>query len=130
MTRDEILIITNNPMVKDIDNDVEICFVEGHSKNVLYKALNMVGEGHKLLSHPLMGSIKPNQTPYKSILVGANKQEADMAGLRILQNCLNKVEAMVNEKFALDLDALWGEDLQLVDKDLISNGLISLLNER
>lgn len=116
-------------MVKDID-DVEICFVEGHLKNVLYKALNMVGEGHKLLSHPLMGSIKPNQTPYKSILMGRNKQEADMADLKIMENCLNKVEAMVNEKFVLDLDALWGEDLQLVDKDLISNGLISLLNER
>lgn len=129
MQSDEILIITNNPMVQDID-DVEVTFVEGSCINVLYKALNMIGEGHKLLSHPLVGSIKPNQTPYKSILIGKNKQDINMGDLKIMENCLNKVEAMTKDKFVLDLDALWGEDLQLVDKDLISNGLISLFNER
>lgn len=33
------------------------------------KVRDRIHEGHLLLSHPLSGSVKPNETPYKSVMI-------------------------------------------------------------
>lgn len=126
MYRDEVLIITNNPMVKNIDK-YEICWVEGTSQAVYYTALNFVGTGHKLLSHPLAGSIKPNQNPYRSIVVSKKQGLPDENDLKIINHALEKVEVMAAEATRPDLKVNYAEDFQLVDKELLLNALDSLL---
>lgn len=126
MRQDEVLIITNNPMVKNIDK-YEICWVEGDAGAVYYQALNLVGTGHKLLSHPLAGSIKPNQTPYRSIVVSKKQGLPDADDLRIINHALEKVEVMATEATRPDLKVNYAEDFQLVDKELLLHALDSLL---
>ncbi len=43
--------------------------------NVLQAARDYIHRGHALLSHPLAGSMKPNQTPFKSIVLGTESLE-------------------------------------------------------
>lgn len=46
---------------------------------VLEKARDYIHAGWRLLSHPMCGSLKPNQTPYKSILLS---KEGEGGGVR------------------------------------------------
>ncbi len=64
------MIVTNNPKVKEnYFSQFEVIFVEGTYRDVLVRARNFIHKGHKLLTHPLMGSLKPNETPYRSVVL-------------------------------------------------------------
>ena len=43
--------------------------------DVLQAARDYIHRGYALLSHPLAGSMKPNQTPFKSIVLGTESLE-------------------------------------------------------
>ncbi|MGL6131078.1 MAG: GrdX family protein, partial [Fusobacteriaceae bacterium] len=68
------MIVTNNPKVNkelknlkfegNFDIDIEIGYID-----ILYKVRNLIHLGHTLLTHPLSGSIKPSETPYKSVVL-------------------------------------------------------------
>ena len=83
----DFLILTNNPLVvKCLGNDYEIRFEKDYSyRDILIEARDLVYKGHTLYTHPLSGSVKPNETPYKSIVVsdvphGFNADMANMMG--------------------------------------------------
>mgnify|MGYP000164786741 CR=1 FL=1 len=116
----EILIITNNPMVNNINN-AEICFVKGDNRQVFYEVLNKVATGHKLITHPLAGNIKPEDNPYRSVAVSKSKAKADLAILAKLNQYLDKIEAN-QMKRKVNLPSIM-TDFQLIDKDLIENAI-------
>ena len=69
---ERMLVITNNPMVRDALSNKEICQVQYAPvsyRQVLCMARDAIHQGHKLLTHPLSGSVKPGETPYKSVAV-------------------------------------------------------------
>lgn len=70
----EILILTNNPKVKDkYEQDFRVELLDSDNfEPVLMGARDYVQKGYKLLTHPLAGSIKPNQTPYKSMILSGS----------------------------------------------------------
>ena len=75
------MIITNNPSVRSTyKNSHNIFFIEGNYRDVLVKARDLVHGRHQLITHPLMGSLKPNETPYRSVVVSdtvLDKTDAD-----------------------------------------------------
>ena len=51
-------------------------------REVLVYVRDLVYAGHKLYTHPLAGSVKPNETPYKSIVIShlpKGRMDADEA---------------------------------------------------
>ena len=59
-----VKIVTNNPLVKENMSDKhEVHYIGGNAREVFIEARNNVHVGHELLTHPLMSSIKPNETP-------------------------------------------------------------------
>ena len=70
------IIITNNKYVHDKFKDkIEIIFKEDATYlEILEFVRDKVHEGHKLMTHPLSGSIKPNETPYKTIMISKEKE--------------------------------------------------------
>lgn len=52
-------------------------------------------EGFALATHPLCGSIKPNETPYRSILINETK-EIDMNGIIILDEAIETYKKFQN----------------------------------
>ena len=65
------MLITNNSKAAEYCKDkIECRYLPDSSYlEVLYEARDYIHKGHKLLSHPMAGSLKPNQTPYKSIVL-------------------------------------------------------------
>lgn len=69
----KIVIITNNPLVRKCLSDrYEISFFgECSYRDILIKVRDLVYAGHALYTHPLAGSVKPNETPYRSVVLSA-----------------------------------------------------------
>lgn len=64
------MIITNNPCVRDkYENSYRVQYIEGTYRDVLIAVRDNVHIGHALYTHPLMGSLKPNETPYRSVII-------------------------------------------------------------
>lgn len=129
MQAEELLIITNNPLLKE-SYDVEQRWVEGTCKEVIMQTYNLVAMGHQLISHPLAGSIKPNQNPFKSILITKIPGEVDLSALKLVANCLRKAEEFTENMIEIDLRAAYKQDLQLADHYLLSSALESIQEGR
>lgn len=69
MGRRSYVIVTNNPLVLERLGDTHNVEYEDISyESVLERVRDKIHLGHTLLSHPLSGSVKPNETPYLSDL--------------------------------------------------------------
>lgn len=123
----KFIIITNNPYVtKKFEETYELDYMDISLLQVLIKAREMVHMGHKLLSHPLSGSVKPYETPYKSIMLSQEKDKLDMESLEIMEQSI-----AVCEKFKMKKRTYQGEtlsDFQLIDFTLIDGAVSSANN--
>ncbi len=124
LVKPKFQIVTNNPLVRERYGEMfEVTFLDVSIKSIMETVRDMCLDGHELLTHPLSGSVKPGETPYKSILVSLHKGSADMDGYK---KCQTAVDAC--EKFK-DMDKFRSpsvlDDFQLVDYTLISSGIES-----
>lgn len=117
-------IITNNPLVREkLGQDHNVEFYECSYEDVLKKVKDEVYRGCKLLTHPLSGSVKPNETPYKSVMVSKKTGEADLMGIEIIERAIascGKFE-FKSDKYPPQVY----EDFRLIDYTLISSALPS-----
>ena len=125
-----MIIITNNSIVenalKNGNHDCEVIKLDGTYRDVLVKVRDMIHMGHKLLTHPLMGSIKPNETPYRSVAVSKHIGQAEMDDILLIEKAI-----MTFDKFALVERPNRGEnatprmkaDYAEIDLSLISSAL-------
>lgn len=118
------MIVTNNPMVRDkLGETHNVIYREISYEDILKDVRDRIHEGHTLLSHPLSGSVKPNETPYKSIMVSEKKRAVDTQGLAIIENAIQACG-----KFTFRSDKYKPEvygDFQLIDLTLIESGITS-----
>lgn len=124
-----VCIVTNNPMVRDaLSGKVDIDFREGSYLDVLVFVRDRIHEGSLLLTHPLSGSVKPGETPYKSILLELRQQgSVDTESLSIIENAI-VVSRRLIEASRIDpgkLPLRVQEDFQLIDRTLIESALPS-----
>ena len=116
-----MLVITNNPKVKAALEERELCAVEYHDiplMEVFTTVRDRIHKGYRLLTHPLSGSVKPNETHFKSIGI------SDKPGSAIDFNSLELIEQAIAacRKFPLRYEVLTpqlAEDFQTVDLTLI-----------
>lgn len=125
MSEKNYTVITNNPLVlKKLDQTHDIVYEEVSYVDLLKKVRDRIHEGHWLLTHPLSGSVKPNETPYKSILISRRKENIlDMRSLELIENALQSCG-----KFAFKSDSYSAQtlqDFQLIDWTLLESGLSS-----
>lgn len=93
-----MFIITNNPMVKEKLG--EVSYVEGSYGDVLDEGKRQIIEKHVcLLSHPLSGSIKPNETYYKTIFAAeTTSQYIDIESLEYIESAIAVYEKFIKNK--------------------------------
>lgn len=119
-----MLIISNNKLVKEKFAQIfEVVFVEGTLLQTMERARAMVHKGCILLTHPLSGSIKPNQTPYKSIALEKRDGPVDFNSLQIMEQSIGRTKSLLDDKPTPDWPESCLEDFRLIDLDLISNAL-------
>ena len=66
--KEKCTIVTNNDRVADKYKDMMNVEMVDSYEEVLIKARDIVYDRHRLLTHPQAGSLKPNQTPYLSLI--------------------------------------------------------------
>lgn len=114
------IIVTNNPEVAEEYG--EYCeFIDGDVADVLIKCRDLVHMGYLLQMHPLAGSVKPNQSPYKSILLRHNEY-VDIDSIIIIENSLNKVKSMDRDKNTIKSREVL-KDFSFLDKELIKEAI-------
>lgn len=122
--RKKVIIVTNNASVGLEEQDL---FVEGTLLDVFRRARDMVHRGHLLISHPLVGSVKPNETPYKSIVLSRRSGgEVDFQSLSIMEASLRTAERMLRDRPLPKCSERVLQDFQFIDRDLLETALASL----
>jgi len=104
-----------------MQRDFQVLFVEASYLEILYKTRNMIHRGHRLLTHPLAGSLKPNQTPYKSIMLSEQHGKSEDESIVMIENCIMSAEKFLRQKAM----PLWTEkiqkDFRTIDLSLMEN---------
>lgn len=118
------MILSNNPKV--IAEQEKVYVVEGSLIDVMYKARDYIHAGHRLLTHPLDGSVKPNETPYKSIVISKAKSALDYESLTIIEGAIRVSEKMLSERPCLEWSQRVLADFQVIDSSLLESALVSL----
>ena len=66
-----LILLTNNPLAASRFQDrADVRYLEAGYKDVLREARDLVHMGALLLFHPLYGSVKPGETPYRTWTAG------------------------------------------------------------
>ena len=124
MNRGKYIIVTNNPMVyKKHGSTHEMIYKEISYEEILREVRDRIHEGHQMLTHPLSGSVKPNETPYKSILIAEERGDVDLGSVALIENAIQACG-----KFEFKSDRYKPEvyeDFQLIDCTLIESGMAS-----
>jgi len=122
------IIITNNILVHDKYNEkMDIIYFEGLSYlEILNFVRNKIHEGYKLLTHPLSGSIKPNETPFKSVAISTEKGELDFESLEIIEDSISTAKKFIEEKKTPEWTREILEDFRLIDFYLIDGAIQSM----
>ena len=116
------ILLTNNPLVRDrLSQEQALEYHDVSFREILVLARDRIHRGHRLLTHPLSGSIKPNETPYKSMLLTEQAGALDVESLEIIENAIATCD-----KFPIKFPAMTEgirADFQLLDFTLISSAL-------
>jgi hypothetical protein len=123
-------ILTNNQLAAEEFGDThDVRMVEGGLKDVLTQARDMINEGAILLNHPLYGSVKPNETPYRSLLISPGRPDAggripaDEQSVRLIGNAVIAADKFTDKKKTTDPQTL--EDFMVVDLSLLRSAVAS-----
>ncbi len=121
-------IITNNLLVHDKYNEkMGIIYLEEFSYlDILKFVRDKIHKGHKLLTHPLSGSIKPNETPFKSVAISTKKGVLDLQSLEIIQECIITTEKFIKGKKTPNWTKEILEDFSLIDFSVIDGAIQSM----
>lgn len=129
------VIVTNNDKVfKKYKGKKEILFLEeGSYLAVLEKSRDLVHRGAKLLSHPMAGSMKPNQTPYRSVLLEQERLNEtygkesvslpDMESLRLIENSIEAAKKFLAIKGTPQWPSQIKEDFKTVDLSIMDSAI-------
>lgn len=138
----KIIIVTNNPLVlKELGDEQDVVYIETSYEGILKEIRDLVHKGFALLTHPLSGSVKPKETPYKSVLMssaaakktekntGENKEDnekkspVDSESLSLIENAIQACRKFQDKSGMYPPETI--EDFSLIDLDLIKGAIAS-----
>ena len=117
-------IITNNPKCYERYNaEMKVEYLsDGGYLDVLLRVQKYIHERWCLVTHPLAGSIKPNQIPYRSVIIKdkAFDQEEYFQSCTMIENSIETYHRIMKGKPIVDwpermLDDFQDADLSLFD---------------
>jgi hypothetical protein len=123
------LILTNNPLATEkFGNTHDVRFMDVTSREILHEARRIVCEGSVLLNHPLYGSVKPNETPYRSLLLtktgssrGAGAVMDERESAMLIDKAFVAFNKFTDKKKTTNPQLL--EDYQVVDLSLLASAV-------
>lgn len=118
-----VIIVTNNPLSRDrFRAKHKVHFINGSVMDVLKMVRDYVHCGHKLLTHPLVGSVKPNQIPYRTILLSSDKKEnVDFQSLGYIEKSIYTTQKFIKNYDIPMWDSSVLNDFSVIDYDIIKH---------
>lgn len=119
---DKIIITNNSKIFEKYKVVYEILFLENENYiEVLYKTRDKVHQGYKILTHPMAGSLKPNQTPYKSIVLQNTVGKTDYESVKLIENSIEAAQKFLKFKSTPKWSERILNDFKTVDLSFIEN---------
>ena len=117
-SRSTYLIITNNPLVVQcMPKDFAVEYENITYREILVKVRDKVYGGHRLYTHPLAGSVKPNETPYKSVVISKLPKKMEMDEAQIISSSIETFDKF--KPIVRQLPERVLKDFQLIDYTLL-----------
>lgn len=120
-----IKVITNNPMAKEqLEEKHDLEYINGSVIDVFKKVRDYIHLNHRLLTHPLVSSIKPNEIPFRTVVISKNRDtNIDMESLNLIENSISSTEKFLKDFGIPNWNKNILEDFELIDFDIIYNAI-------
>ena len=119
--KEKCTIVTNNDRVADKYKDIMKVELVNSYEEVLIKARDMVYDRHRLLTHPQAGSLKPNQTPYRSIIVYPSDNSSNMNDVMMIEKAIETFNKFREIKETPKYEEKIANDYKTIDLSMIDN---------
>ncbi|MDO5726104.1 MAG: GrdX family protein [Tissierellia bacterium] len=119
-------VISNNPLFKENDFS-DFNFIDGNYLDVLKSARDYIHKGFSLLNHPLYGSVKPNETIYRTILLKEEKA-LDENSLMLIEDAITFFNSFESNSKPKNWPERILNDFQYIDKSLIMESFSHISN--
>ena len=120
-------LITNNPKFnQEKFKDIEIEYFDISYLDVLKKVRDYVHDNYEVLTHPLYGSVKPNETIYRSILIKRN-EALDVSSVNLISESILIFKKFRNNREVPQWTDRVKDDFSVIDHDLILNAIKRIL---
>ena len=115
-------IITNNPLVRDCLSDwYQVDYHEISYREILVMVRDLVYSGYELFTHPMAGSVKPNETMFKSVVVGTDMKSVEIEHCNLMMNALITCDKF--KPLGVKYSDYHIKDFQLIDYTLLCGAL-------
>jgi len=122
------IVITNNESVSnEYGNRYKVDFYSDKDLlEILKITRDYIHKGHELLTHPLTGSVKPNETPFKSIAVSTEIGKLNIESVEIIESAIEVTQKFLNDAKVRNWNEKVLDDFRLIDFNLIKSGIESM----
>lgn len=119
---EKAILITNNDRVYEKYKNKLSCILELSYEDVLIRVRDYVYNKHKLLTHPQASSLKPNQTPYRSILIYPSNNNENIDDVLLIEKCIEVYLSWQDiAKTPNDYETKVREDFKTIDLSVVDN---------
>lgn len=130
------ILVTNNGMCRDkyerYHPGLSVDYLEdGSYLDVLKRTRDYIHRGYRLETHPLAGSLKPNQIPYKSVIISDQRPDSEefYEYETIIENSINTSRSFLAGKSTPDWPEQLKKDFQFVDMTLMDGAADRMLDK-
>lgn len=116
-----ILVTNNDRAAKKLGEQVgQVILLETYEE-VLMKARDLIHTNHQLLSHPQASSLKPNQTPYRSILLYSRPGNNQYGDISLIEEAIQAFRKWNTVKCTPKYDSAVSNDYKTIDLSMLEN---------
>ncbi len=116
-------LITNNPKFKSFKNKrIEVILHENSYMDILEITRDYVHRNYRILTHPLYGSVKPNETVYRTILIEEN-DKLDNNSVMLISEAIETFKKFKKNKITPNWTEQVKDDFSVIDYDLLKNAI-------
>ena len=120
-------LITNNPkFIEENLKDIEIEYLDVSYIDILRKVRDYVHENWEIVTHPLYGSVKPNETIYRTIVIKENNS-LDITSVNLISDAILTFKKFRNNREVPQWTDRVKDDFSIIDHDLIINAINRIL---